>query len=280
MALFAGGAEASSISFGDASKEGSRALTLRGRDGEEHGKYSSWSELASRGGEKSDGSYLSDVIYTKYGLDVNFDYAMGEGEDGFSFLVLDAKRSEKSGRQQTILGFEFNRLREGDDVMTLRGPGDGSEREKTEDGYENYRMIATTAKIDAASMRVDENWAKVRESRKGESQGTEVVVDTTRLGDEKLPVTVLMRTAEGERVVVARYDAYKEVCDYYGGRENIPDSMRIGFAATTGGGGTPTAMTSSFSVVDAGTATPEPSSLAMGFGGLVLAGLVRRRKRA
>lgn len=201
---------------------------------------------------------------------------MEDEKDGFSFLVLDAKRGAESGKQEAILGVEFTRGFRGngkdddegrwlEDVISLRGPGFG--------------LIATTGDFEGASMRVDEGWKKLLRRKSGEDQETEVIVDTTQLRDGRLPVVVMMKGEDGERVMVARYDAFREVSEYYGGADKIPSEMNIGFSGTTGGPGG--FVTSSFSMVDAGTATPEPSTLMLGLGGAMVAvgaGLRRRRR--
>ena len=303
IVLLADTANASSISFGTSSSGSSRSLTIDGknsgkRDGDENNKkygdpgpgnsntYSSWSQASSRGGERNDGEYLTDSISISYGLDVNFQYSHGEGEDGFSFLVLDASRSDKSGREESILGIEFNRQVSSDgaggssfqDLLSLRGPGDGTSNAYTSTKVENYALIATTAGVDGKSMKVDSAWSALPDKHNSDPQDTEVVVDTTQLGDRKLPVTVLMKNEKGETVVVARYDAYKEVKDYYGGAENIPLSMRIGFSGSTGGA--TTAITHpNFTLSDPGAAAPEPSTLMLGIGGLLLAGAAAWKKQ-
>ncbi len=303
IVLLADTANASSISFGTSSSGSSRSLTIDGknsgkRDGDENNKkygdpgpgnsntYSSWSQASSRGGERNDGEYLTDSISINYGLDVNFQYSHGEGEDGFSFLVLDASRSDKSGREESILGIEFNREVSSDgaressaqDVISLRGPGDGTSNAYTSTKVENYALIATTAGVDGKSMKVDRGWSALPDKHNSDPQDTEVIVDTTQLGDRKLPVTVLMKNEKGETVVVARYDAYNEVKDYYGGAENIPLSMRIGFSGSTGGATTAITHTN-FTLADPGTTAPEPSTLMLGIGGLLLAGAAAWKKQ-
>ncbi len=303
IVLLADTANASSISFGTSSSGSSRSLTIDGknsgkRDDDEKNRkygdpgpgnsntYSSWSQASSRGGERNDGEYLTDSISINYGLDVNFQYSHGEGEDGFSFLVLDASRSDKSGREESILGIEFNRQVSSDgaggssfqDLLSLRGPGDGTSNAYTSTKVENYALIATTAGVDGKSMKEDSDWRALPDKHNSDPQDTEVVVDTTQLGDRKLPVTVLMKNEKGEPVVVARYDAYNEVKDYYGGAENIPLSMRIGFSGSTGGATTAITHTN-FTLADPGATAPEPSTLMLGIGGLLLAGAAAWKKQ-
>lgn len=248
--------------------------------------YSSWSQSSSRGGEGNDSEYLTDSISASYGLDVNFQYSHGEGEDGFSFLVLDSSRSDQSGHEESILGIEFNRevTSNGNggissqDVISLRGPGDGTSNAYTSSQKANYALIATTANVEGMSFQVDSGWSQVQEKHNSDLQDTEVVVDTTQLSGGKLPVTVWMKGENGNKVVVARYDAYTEVKDYYGGAENIPQSVRIGFSGSTGGPGT-TTTSSSFALVGPGTAAPEPSTLLLGIGGLIVAGVAGLKKQ-
>lgn len=197
---------------------------------------------------------------------------MGDEKDGFSFLVLDAKRSAESGRQEAILGLKFTRDFGGGgkkdedgwwrDVISLRGPGNGTENELTEFGFANYRLIATMGDFEAASMRVDEGWKTLLERKTEESRDTEMRVDTTQLADERLPVTVWMADEDGERVLVAKYDAFKEVSAYYGGAKNIPTEMNIGFSGSTGGAGN--FANFNFTLAQPGTETPEPSTLVLG----------------
>ena len=258
-----------------------------GSGNNDNNAYSSWSQSSSRSGEANDGEYLTDSSSANYGLDVNFQYSHGEGEDGFSFLVLDASGSDQSGHEESILGIEFTRQVTGNgegrnssqDVISLRGPGDGTSNAYTSSEKANYALIATTANLDGNSFQVDSGWSQVQQKHNGDLQDTEVVVDTTQLGDGKLPVTVLMNNEKGNQVVVAQYDAYREVKEYYGSAENIPQSMRIGFSGSTGGGTTYTT-NSSFALADPGASTPEPSTLMLGIGGLLLAGAVGWRRAA
>ena len=283
--LMAGSAEASHISL---------AESPIGRDTKwgENGELSAWSHVVG-GDSGRDGFFLKDAISVDYGLDLSFRYSMGDEKEGFSLLVLDAKRSAESGRQEAILGLEFTRDFGGNgnkdedededrswrDVISLRGPGNGTENKLTEFGFANYGLIATTGDFEAASMRVDEGWKTLLKRKTEESRDTEVRVDTTQLGDERLPVTVWMADEDGERVLVAKYDAFKEVSAYYGGAKNIPTEMNIGFSGSTGGAGN--FANFNFTLAQPGTETPEPSTLLLGMGGSMVAlgvGLRRRRR--
>jgi len=282
FALLAGSAEASHISL---------AESPRGRDakGVESRELSAWSQFGEGGDSGRDGVFSKDAVSVDYGLDLSFRYSMGDEKDGFSFLVLDAKRSAETGRQEAILGLEFTRDFGGSgkngedrwsrDVISLRGPGNGTEKELTEFGFANYGLIATTGDFEAASMRGDEGWKTLLKRKTEESRDTEVRVDTTQLGDERLPVTVWMADEDGERVLVAKYDAFKEVSAYYGGAKNIPTEMNIGFSGSTGGAGN--FANFNFTLAQPGTETPEPSTLLLGMGGSMVAlgvGLRRRRR--
>ena len=118
------------------------------------------------------------------------------------------------------------------------------------------------------------------EEKKTSYRKAEIEVDSSRLSERTLPVTVWITTEDGNRSVVAKYDAYKQLLDYCGGDERkIPDSLSLALSGST-------ASVSSVQVTSvqnapgfSTTETPEPASLGSALLGMVLVGIIGRRRQ-
>ena len=242
-----------------------------------------------------------------YGIDVQFHYAnwTDSGNKGFSlgfFNPADLPTTASGEIDTTDLSKAFlaisidssgNYVQSGDNggdgkpsseaVKALATPDLNSKEDSNSKGDE-LAQAAKTEDGGDASKSTDGNNSGESESKSGDGKNSyrkaEIEVDSSRLSERTLPVTVWITTEDGSRSVVAKYDAYKQVLDYCGGdARKIPDSLSLALGGSTSSV-TSVQVTSlqnapGFSSAEA----PEPASLGTALVGILLVGLAGMRQR-
>jgi len=202
-----------------------------------------------------------------YGIDVTFHYSTwgGTGADGFGFVLFDgsttptsaggyggslgyAQRSGVDGLAGGILGIGFDEFgnfanptegRQGGigfvpDTITIRGPGDGTANAKAANGSVNYAYLTSTGALPSADL-VTGGQGSVRPTGVAAQRTAEIIADTSQIPSGHLPIQVYLTVGNGTRTLVAQYDAYQQVLQYYGNDPaKIPSSIKFGFTGSTG----------------------------------------------
>lgn len=224
--------------------------------------------LTSAANNQAGFAYDNTAIPSGYGIDVSFRYSVwgGSGADGFALVLFDGSQTPTSagayggslgyaqhgavaGLAGGILGIGFDEFgnyanptegRQGGvgplpDAISIRGPGDGTANALSATGAVNYGFLTTTGPLDPNAIQAS-SWAYARPTSNSSYRDAEVIVDTSQIPYGHLPVTVLIQQGwNGDKVMVAQYDAYQDVLSYYGSPANIPASIKFGFTGSTGG---------------------------------------------
>jgi hypothetical protein len=229
---------------------------------------SGWLRLTSATNNQSAFAFNGTAVPFGYGIDVTFHYSTwgGTGADGFDFVLFDgsttpttaggyggslgyAQRSGINGLAGGILGIGFDEFgnyanptegRQGGigfvpDTITIRGPGDGTDKAKAANGSTNYAYLTSTGALPAVDL-VTGGQVATRPTGTAADRTAEIVADTSQIPTGHLPIQVYLTVGSGARTLVASYDAYSQVLQYYGNDpRKIPASIKFGFSGSTGG---------------------------------------------
>ncbi len=165
-------------------------------------------------------------------------------------------------------------------TVAIRGPGDGTANATTANGQNNYAYL--TGATVSQGLQTGANGTTTRPT---DYYQVEFIINTQDASKGTLPISVLLTDNSGTHTVINNYDAYSALVNYYGGVQNLPQTMDIGFSAGTG------AYTdyheirnlaiSSIDDIPNFTPSPEPAEGALATAGisLILFGSVWRRRK-
>ncbi len=229
---------------------------------------SGWLRLTSAVGNEAGFAFNGTAVPFGYGIDVTFHYSTwgGTGADGIGFVLFDgsttpttaggyggslgySQRSGVKGLPGGILGIGFDEFgnyanptegRQGGigfvpDTITIRGPGDGTSNATSSTGATNYAFLTSTGALPKVDL-VTGGQVSTRPSGDAAQRTAEIIADTSQIPGGHLPIAVYLTVGTGVKTLVAQYDAYTQVLQYYGNDPSkIPASIKFGFTGSTGG---------------------------------------------
>jgi hypothetical protein len=224
-----------------------------------------WLRLTNNGYSQSSFVFNSTDLPFLYGVDIKLSVAIwgGSGADGLAVNLINgstnvitpggyggslgyAQRSTPSptpGLLGGILGIaldeygNYSNSNEGrvggpgftPNAIAIRGPGDGTANAKSATGQNNYAYL--TGAVVSNGLQTGANGTTTRPVN---YYTAEFIINTQDVSQGTLPVSVLLTDKNGTQTIINNYDAYSALVNYYGGAQNLPTTMDIGFSAGTG----------------------------------------------
>ena len=229
-----------------------------------------WLRLTTAGPGESAFVYNQTAFPFSYGLDIKIQYqTWGHTSDipadGFSMILIDGNTANpQPGGSGGALGYAQNDVRQiggapggilgiGFDEfgnfsttaegrngpgfragsIAIRGPGDGTYNSTAANGSPNYGYLVGTGENTAPLVTGVLNQT-TRPSDASDMRYAEIVVDATQIPHGHLPISVYITSGGLTTTMIGGYDAFPALSTYYGGSQNIPLTMKFGFAASTG----------------------------------------------